>query len=356
MGETAGEPVHMVDAHSNFCKANVDRMINSSAELSAGRAPYAVVSIIGAQSSGKSYLMNQLFGTKFPVMDATCGWSQTSRGIMMSRCIRPSLVLLDVEGFDGKEKGEDTLFENQSALFALAVSDLMMVNMKTHDIGRQQGSGANLFRIIFQERTKLQGAGFTKILVVLRDNIEKTPLETLRRQILESMQQIWKDVNKSVKFNDYIEVNVIALSSKTSPEFTTEVNKLRQLLSNNRSSKVPASGFSLSSSIFWDTIKKKKELDIPSHQVALAGLYCRRLVEDIINSLNSQEKYKLLKAKQSPAGFRESPKKLPEENKDGRGAGRERGGQEGLDLGVGGVLKKKKKKKYHINVTKQKKN
>jgi hypothetical protein len=52
MEETAGEPVHMVDAHSNFCKANVDRMINSSAQLSAGRAPYAVVSIIGSQSSG----------------------------------------------------------------------------------------------------------------------------------------------------------------------------------------------------------------------------------------------------------------------------------------------------------------
>jgi hypothetical protein len=29
---------------------------------------------------------------------------------MMARCIRPSLVLLDVEGFDGKEKGEVFLF------------------------------------------------------------------------------------------------------------------------------------------------------------------------------------------------------------------------------------------------------
>jgi hypothetical protein len=74
-----------------------------------------------------------------------------------------------------------------------------------------------------------------------------------------------------VKFNDYIEVNVVALSSKTSPEFTTEA--------------------------------------------ALAEMYCRRLVEDIINSLNSQEKYKLLKAKQSPAGFREMSHELLEENK-----------------------------------------
>jgi hypothetical protein len=32
--------------------------------------------------------------------------SQTTRGIMMSRCIGPSLLLLDVEGFDGREKGQ----------------------------------------------------------------------------------------------------------------------------------------------------------------------------------------------------------------------------------------------------------
>jgi len=99
-------PVHMVDENSNFCEANVDRIAKFSAELSAPDARYAVVSIVGAQGSGKSYLLNSLFGTKFPVMDAENGRNQTTRGIMISRCIGPSLLLLDVEGFDGREKGE----------------------------------------------------------------------------------------------------------------------------------------------------------------------------------------------------------------------------------------------------------
>ncbi|KAM0864185.1 hypothetical protein ACQ4PT_044089 [Festuca glaucescens] len=72
-----------------------------------------------AAEQGKSYLLNQLFGANFPVMDKKQGWQQTTKGILMSRTVGPSLLILDVEGFDGKERGEDRKFENQAALFAL---------------------------------------------------------------------------------------------------------------------------------------------------------------------------------------------------------------------------------------------
>ncbi|GKD89013.1 protein root hair defective 3, partial [Tanacetum coccineum] len=32
---------------------------------------------------------------------------------------------------------DDTMFEKQSALFALAVSDIVLINMWCHDIGRE---------------------------------------------------------------------------------------------------------------------------------------------------------------------------------------------------------------------------
>lgn len=38
----------------------------------------------------------------------------------------------------------------QSALFALAVSDVLMVNMWSFEIGREHGSGKPLLRTIFQ--------------------------------------------------------------------------------------------------------------------------------------------------------------------------------------------------------------
>ena len=46
---------------------------------------YNIISIIGLQSSGKSTLLNQLFGTEFSVMNSTIGHSMTTRGIVVSK-------------------------------------------------------------------------------------------------------------------------------------------------------------------------------------------------------------------------------------------------------------------------------
>jgi hypothetical protein len=62
-------------------------------------------------------------------------------------------LVLDLEGSDGRERGEDdTNFERQAALFALSVADVLLVNIWCHDIGREQGSGKPLMKTIFQVR------------------------------------------------------------------------------------------------------------------------------------------------------------------------------------------------------------
>lgn len=62
-----------------------------------------------------------------------------------------STLILDLEGTDGRERGEDdTTFERQSALFALAVSDIVLVNIWCHDIGREHGAGKPLMKTVFQ--------------------------------------------------------------------------------------------------------------------------------------------------------------------------------------------------------------
>ena len=73
------------------------------------------------------------FGTDFKMMDAEGGRRQTTRGVWLDLAPKvtelPTLVM-DLEGSDGRERGEDdTTFERQSALFALATSDVLMINM-----------------------------------------------------------------------------------------------------------------------------------------------------------------------------------------------------------------------------------
>lgn len=54
-------------------------------------------------------LLNALFSTKFPVMDASKGRHQTTKGLWLARDHDSSTLILDAEGTDSKERGEDRL-------------------------------------------------------------------------------------------------------------------------------------------------------------------------------------------------------------------------------------------------------
>ncbi|CAI9297393.1 unnamed protein product [Lactuca saligna] len=143
---------HLIDGDGTFNAAGLEKFMKE-VKLSECGLSYAIVSIMGPQSSGKSTLLNHLFHTNFLEMDAFKGRSQTTKGIWMARCtgIEPCTVVMDLEGTDGRERGEDdTAFEKQSALFALAVSDIVLINMWCHDIGREHAANKPLLKTVFQ--------------------------------------------------------------------------------------------------------------------------------------------------------------------------------------------------------------
>ena len=87
-------------------------------------------------------------------MDAMSGRSQTTKGIWLAQSdkfVSPSTLVIDLEGSDGRERGEDdSSFERRSSLFALAVADVLVVNMWAKDVGREAGAGKPLLKTIFQ--------------------------------------------------------------------------------------------------------------------------------------------------------------------------------------------------------------
>ncbi|KAF2608857.1 hypothetical protein F2Q68_00046345 [Brassica cretica] len=110
----------LIDGDGIYNVSGIDHFIKE-VKLGECGLSYAVVSIMGPQSSGKkSTLLNSLFGTNFMEMDAFKGRSQTTKGIWLARCagIEPCTLVMDLKGTYGRERGEDdTAFEKQSALF-----------------------------------------------------------------------------------------------------------------------------------------------------------------------------------------------------------------------------------------------
>ena len=155
--------VQVIDGEGGFHGDELAAFIRDSGLLASSRTNYQVVAIMGPQSSGKSTLMNYLvrrswvcwrgacarrqgaqnaaarappsfsphtvpsphtpqplpqkFGTGFQEMDAMSGRQQTTKGVWIARSPKlddPATLVLDLEGSDGRERGEDdTNFERQ---------------------------------------------------------------------------------------------------------------------------------------------------------------------------------------------------------------------------------------------------
>lgn len=298
--------VQLIDGNGEF---NVDGLENfvRTTKLNHCGLSYAVVAIMGPQSSGKSTLMNHLFHTNFREMDAFRGRSQTTKGIWIAKCvgIEPFTIAMDLEGSDSRERGEDdTTFEKQSALFALAIADIVLINMWCHDIGREQAANKPLLKTVFQVMMRLFSPRKTTLLFVIRDKT-KTPLEYLEPILREDIQKIWDAVPKpqtlkNTPLSEFFNVEVTALSSYEEKEeqFKEQVAELRQRFSHSispgrlagdRQGVVPASGFSFSAQQIWRVIKENKDLDLPAHKVMVATVRCEEIANDKLRRLSADE-------------------------------------------------------------------
>ncbi|PWA80942.1 protein ROOT HAIR DEFECTIVE 3 [Artemisia annua] len=335
-------PTNLIDENGMFNGVGLDNFIKR-VKLGKCGLSYAVVAIMGPQSSGKSTLLNHLFYTNFKEMNAYMGRhvlirclfilfschtlcsssvpvirSQTTKGIWIARCIgiEPCTIVMDLEGTDGRERGEDdTAFEKQSALFAISISDIVLINMWCHDIGCVQAANKPLLKTVFQVMLRLFRPRKTTLMFVIRDKT-RTPLENLEPVLREDIQKIWDSVpkpeaHKHTPLSEFFNVQVVALSSYEEKEqqFKEQVASLRQKffhsiapggLAGDRRGVVPASGFSFSAQQIWKVIKDNKDLDLQAHKVMVATVRCEKIAIEKYSSFVANEDWlKLEKAVQS---------------------------------------------------------
>ncbi|KAI9305421.1 RHD3/Sey1 [Cunninghamella echinulata] len=259
---------------------------------------YNVVAVFGSQSTGKSTLLNGLFGTSFDVMNENQR-SQTTKGIWMSRGRGMHVLVMDVEGTDGRERGEDQDFERKSALFSMATSEVIILNLWEHQVGLYQGANMGLLKTVFEVNLQLfqqnthnqQQKEKTLILMVIRDHVGSTPLENLAKTLQSDLEKIWAGLSKpegleNCQIHDYFDFMYTGLPHKVLlPEkFNDEVALLRKRFNDPTNpnfvfkpeyhKRIPADGYHIYASGIWDKILTNKDLDLPTQQELLAQYRC----------------------------------------------------------------------------------
>ncbi|KAG6375499.1 protein SEY1 [Boletus reticuloceps] len=280
----SSERVQIINDDKNFTCSDLSTQIERWGLRDAG-FNYNIVAVFGSQSTGKSTLLNRLFGTTFDVMDETKR-QQTTKGIWMCRGKGMSVMVMDVEGTDGRERGEDQVrliftspascrlialqdFERKSALFSLASSEVLIINLWEHQVGLYQGANMGLLKTVFEVNLGLFG--------------KKSGLA-------------------EAQLSDYFDLMFTTLPHKilTGEKFEEEVARLRErftikgredyVFKDVYHKRIPADGVAVYMENIWEQVQTNKDLDLPTQQELLAQFRCDEISTAALVEFNEQAK------------------------------------------------------------------
>eukprot|EP01125_Pyxidicula_operculata_P021753 TRINITY_DN8612_c0_g1_i1.p1 TRINITY_DN8612_c0_g1~~TRINITY_DN8612_c0_g1_i1.p1 ORF type:complete len:776 (+),score=231.36 TRINITY_DN8612_c0_g1_i1:30-2357(+) len=275
---------------------------------------YFVVAVLGCQSSGKSTLLNMLFGTKFLMLEVAKNGTrqQTTQGVWMGLSGTPQqkLLIFDVEGTDSRERGEEHFtWERKTSLFSLALSEILIINMWAKDIGRYEGANYGLLKTVFELNLQIfqtKKKNKTMLYFILRDYNEREAgtIDAIGPVIIGDMNKLWNEMPKPEHFkeskvSDFFDFKFTGLSYKIQEDkFTADVNDLKKkffepafndyILKKEYKSDVPADGFSMYAKTIWDTILSEKDLNLPSQKQMLAMYRCEEIAKEAFVNVEEQ--------------------------------------------------------------------
>lgn len=324
----SSEMVQVVDYEEQFNSA-LNAFLSENGMVAQG-FDYHVASILGAQSSGKSTLLNLLFGTRFCTMDESSGRYQVTQGVWLGLDPASKIMVLDLEGADSRERGGGAAnFERKIALFALALSEVLIVNVWAQDVGRYNAANMDLLKTVMELDLQLffgsdpststpsspgtdstvaddseqilskQRMHKTRLLFVLRDHVS-SPFETLCDTLRTDVNNIWDTISKpksaaNIPVTDFFDIDFFALPHKIlmAADFEDRGSELRRrfqegdVFEEEYRSGIAADGFSAYAHAVWETIRANRELDIPSQKEMLAHVRCEEIAKEALEGFDA---------------------------------------------------------------------
>lgn len=277
---------------------------------------FVCVSVFGPQSSGKSTLLNDLFETNFKTMNLSTGRNQTTKGIMARTVGFPTTVtsqvlILDCEGSDSRERNQQDSqsIERHIGCFAAAVSDLLIINIWNHDIGRHSAANYNVLSTIFDIYFKSllnarQKSGNHRPLILLiairdaeedgADIIQKTFESDVHHIYEQSVPKIYHD-----SFDEYfcLQFWLIPHRKYMRSLYNEKISQLRTAIKETFISLVdtgtedalmPLADTYIYYTNVWNTVSHDKDLDIPSQREIVSNLRCEEIYSETWQRFSSQ--------------------------------------------------------------------
>jgi len=169
-------------------------------ELDVGAECYRVVGCIGSPLSGKSSLLNDIFGTRFAVSHARATerrrWK--TRGVSAALAAnQETLLVLEIDGGDGGATGQQ--LQERCLRYVSSVSDVVLCNVWYHDLGRYDADPQWYLSTIVRELAHAEGPLLrTCVVFVVRDADAVTCADAETTESTASLiaESLWLDAEE----------------------------------------------------------------------------------------------------------------------------------------------------------------
>ena len=129
----SGQPLELLDGDSSYIPLRWFNAVYRKLEEKTKDRKIFVISVLGIQSSGKSTMLNTMFGLEFPVSAGRCTRGAFASLIPVSDSLNSAsnfdfVLIIDTEGLKGSADSQRER-DNELATFAIGVADVTIVNI-----------------------------------------------------------------------------------------------------------------------------------------------------------------------------------------------------------------------------------
>ncbi|XP_030635160.1 interferon-induced very large GTPase 1-like [Chanos chanos] len=213
----SGFPLEVMDGDVSHVPLEWVKAVLNKLTEELGDKRVLVLSVLGLQSSGKSTLLNTMFGLQFAVSSGRCTRGAFMQLIPVEEHLRCQLsfdyiLVMDTEGLRSIEATSDLVLnrDNELATFIVGISDITLINIMGENLYEIQ----NILQICFQAFLRMKSVNIKPSCVFVHQNVSETTAKDNnqegRRQFIERLDEISKlaaeEENQEVGgFNDIIQ-------------------------------------------------------------------------------------------------------------------------------------------------------
>ncbi|XP_028403164.1 interferon-induced very large GTPase 1-like [Dendronephthya gigantea] len=193
----SGQPIELLDGDSSYVPLSWFNAVYTKLQRKTNNAKLFVISVLGIQSSGKSTLLNTMFGLEFPVSAGRCTRSAFASLLPLSDSLKSAskfsyVLIIDTEGLRGSADPQLREHDNELATFTIGVSDLTIVNI----LGANHNEMKEFLEIAVHAFLKMKLVNEKKTCKIVHQNVVATDATD---QLIVERSNLKKDLDEMTK-------------------------------------------------------------------------------------------------------------------------------------------------------------